>query len=430
MRTDQPFNLSTEFNDLLDLLEKSNESVFITGRAGTGKSTLLQLFRNTTRKRTVVLAPTGVAALNVKGQTIHSFFRLPPRLIQTRDIVKLKNNYVIKKVEVIVIDEVSMVRVDMIDVIDRSLRLNRNSDIPFGGVQMVFIGDLFQLPPVLASDGEKKYLHDNYDSPYFFSAHILKLFHMSFFELNKVYRQEERRFINLLDNIRTGHFDQDDLDDINQRVLDTESNYVKAITLTSTNAKAHSINQDEMTKISGKTFTYHGKVDGDFNQRLFPTKFNLSLKVGCQVMMVKNDLDKRFVNGSIGEIVSLTHDKIIVNILDNEDPPIAIEPVSWEVVKYRFNPDNDQIEHYIAGSFIQHPLKLAWAITIHKSQGKTFDSVIVDLGRGAFEHGQVYVAMSRCRTLGGMWLAGPLRARDVMVDQRIISYYDTRINYL
>ena len=428
MATRQPIPLNDEFNGILDQLEKTSDSLFITGKAGTGKSTLLQLFRNTTRKRCAVLAPTGIAALNVRGQTIHSFFGFPPKMIAKQDITRRRNHKMYKNVDIIIIDEISMVRADMLDNIDYFLRINRNVNEPFGGVQMVFFGDLFQLPPVVASDFERRVFSTTYRSPYFFSSKVMnERYPLHLVELNTVYRQDERRFINLLDSIRLNQIDYDDLMELNERFVPLPEDKEFFLTLTSRNAIADQINQLEINKLETEPFTFTGNVVGNFNPRLMPADPILQLKQGAQVMFVKNDPQKRFVNGSIGIIKSLTSSSIIVTVLDDrdEEQTFELEKLEWEILKYKSDEKNPQkISTEVAGTFKQYPIKLAWAITIHKSQGKTFDRVIIDMGSGAFEYGQTYVALSRCRRLDGIFLKRPLQGRDIMVDNRVTEWYE------
>ena len=428
MATRQPIPLNDEFNGILDQLEKTSDSLFITGKAGTGKSTLLQLFRNTTRKRCAVLAPTGIAALNVRGQTIHSFFGFPPKMIAKQDITRRRNHKMYKNVDIIIIDEISMVRADMLDNIDYFLRINRNVNEPFGGVQMVFFGDLFQLPPVVASDFERRVFSTTYRSPYFFSSKVMNArYPLHLVELNTVYRQDERRFINLLDSIRLNQIDYDDLMELNERFVPLPEDKEFFLTLTSRNAIADQINQLEINKLETEPFTFTGNVVGNFNPRLMPADPILQLKQGAQVMFVKNDPQKRFVNGSIGIIKSLTSSSIIVTVLDDrdEEQTFELEKLEWEILKYKSDEKNPQkISTEVAGTFKQYPIKLAWAITIHKSQGKTFDRVIIDMGSGAFEYGQTYVALSRCRRLDGIFLKRPLQGRDIMVDNRVTEWYE------
>ena len=419
--------LSQEFNDALDIIENTRKSVFITGRAGTGKSTLLGIFRRSTSKKVVVLAPTGVAALHVKGQTIHSFFGFAPKMINPSEIRKGRRHRFFKKLDCIVIDEISMVRADLLDNIDCFLQVNREIAEPFGGVQMVFFGDLFQLPPVVATSFEKQYFQTVYESPFFFSAKVFERgFDMGFFELNEVYRQEERRFIRLLDSIRKRSFDYDDLEDLNQRYIPSFSTEDFYITLCSRNNLANRINQLRLDEIDYPERNFTAKIEGTFQEKLFPTALNLNLKKGAQVMFIKNDVDKKYVNGTIGKIVRLNQNGIFVE-LEKEDGnvlEVKVEREEWELIKYEQNVNNNEIQVKTLGVFSQYPLRLAWAITIHKSQGKTFDKVIIDLGKGAFESGQTYVALSRCRTLDGIVLKNPVKPRDILVDERIISFYE------
>lgn len=424
----EPLLINDEFNAILDMVEHEGEHLFITGRAGTGKSTLLSLLKKTTRKNAAVLAPTGIAALNVGGQTIHSFFRLPPKMLDPNDISKRKNHYFYKKLKLLIIDEISMVRADLMDTIDVFLRINRERDLPFGGVQLVVFGDLFQLPPVVSSAFERKLLRERYGSPYFFSAEVFREVDLRMIELRTVYRQTERNFINLLDNIRTRRFDYDDLMEINSRHQPETDDEELAITLCSTNATVNTINSSKLKALPGNAYEFKAKLGGEFNPKLCPAEQFLLLKENAQVMFVKNDAEGHFVNGTLGRVVSISSDAIQVKVLHKgEYNTIDVEPLEWELLKYQLDPDdNTRFKTRIAGTFTQYPLKLAWAMTIHKSQGKTFDRVIIDLGRGAFDHGQTYVALSRCRTLNGISLNQPIKPKDIMVDEAIVEYYDTQ----
>ena len=430
----QPLELNDDFQFGLDTLEKTAKNLFITGRAGTGKSTLLHLFKNTTRKKCVVLAPTGVAALNVQGQTIHSFFGFPAKFFSTDEIKKRRDVRLYKKMEVLIIDEISMVRADMLDHIDRFLRINRDDYRPFGGVQVVFFGDLFQLPPVVSTPEEQHFFQTYYETPYFFSAKVFKdtpakfyePFEIEMLELKKVYRQEARHFIRLLDAVRLGTVDYDDLDDLNQRHVKNFKEKEYFITLSPRNAVVDEINSRELRNLPIQEFSYTAEVNGTFDPKQFPTEGVLRLKLGAQVMFVKNDTKREFVNGTIGKIVELTVDKIIVQVEDRDGNPknIEVEKQTWEILRYTLASDGSDIKTDTVGSFKQYPLKLAWAITIHKSQGKTFDKVIIDLSGGAFEVGQTYVALSRCRTLGGIVLKSPIQPRDIKVDERVVDFYE------
>ncbi len=422
----EPLELNGDFQYALDLIERTDQNLFITGRAGTGKSTLLQLFRNTTRKKTVVVAPTGVAALNVGGQTIHSFFGFPPRMLNRADIKKRRNRRMYKNLEVLVIDEISMVRADLLDHIDYFLRLNREDMFrPFGGVQVVFFGDLFQLPPVVASDAESMLFQMQYATPYFFSAAVLETMPLQALELKKVYRQENRRFLRLLEAVRLNRVDHDDLQDLNERYLPPEVAPGFYITLTARNATADRINRLELEKIDYPVRHFRAAITGDFKSQLYPTEALLPLKLDAQVMFVKNDPDKRFVNGTIGKVHRLFDERVEVLVTEGgKEELIDVSPMEWEIIRYLPSAkDPTAIETETIGTFTQLPLKLAWAITIHKSQGKTFDRVVIDLGSGAFEHGQTYVALSRCRSLEGIVLSRPIRSDDIRTDERIVEFY-------
>lgn len=422
----EPLALTADFRNCLNILEQTRDSYFITGKAGTGKSTLLQLFKDTTRKRIAVLAPTGIAALNVRGQTIHSFFGFPPYPLNKKDIHRVAHYALYQRLEVLVIDEISMVRADLLDQIDTFLRVNRVINEPFGGLQVVFFGDLYQLPPVLSTDAEKYLLQQIYETPYFYSAHVFKDgYTIRLIELYHVYRQEEYHFIQLLDRIRTHEFNEDDLDQINERVELPGLTKDYAITLTATNQVAEQINQNRLLGLNTPRFTYPAVIEGTFNPKSYPTDTHLLLKQGAQVMFVKNDPAKEFVNGSIGRVEDLSADHIYIQLEHwGGIKTLDIQPLEWHIVKYRLNAEQE-LEAEITGVFRQYPVKLAWAITIHKSQGKTFDKIQVDLGRGAFEFGQTYVALSRCRTLDGVVLSRPLKANDILVDQRIHEFYES-----
>ena len=436
--TKQPLELNADFQYALDLLEKTKKNLFITGRAGTGKSTLLHLFKSTSRKKCVVLAPTGVAALNAGGQTIHSFFGFPAKFIAPEDIKRRRDTRLYKKMEVLIIDEISMVRADMVDNIDRFLRMNRENMEPFGGVQVVFFGDLFQLPPVVATQEEQRFFQTYYESQFFFSAKVFTEqpinknnldetgFELEGLELGKVYRQENRHFIRLLDAVRTNQIDYDDLDDLNARFQPNFNDKDYFITLSPRNVVVDEINNRELRNLTQTEFSFIAEVTGAFDPKQFPAEGVLKLKLGAQVMFIKNDLKREYVNGTIGKIVQLDFDKIVVQIeeKDGELKNIEVEKQTWEILRYKLAIDETKIETETIGSYKQYPLRLAWAMTIHKSQGKTFDKVIIDLTGGAFEHGQTYVALSRCRTLEGIVLRQRIRPQDIRVDERIVEFYE------
>jgi len=431
MQLKTPLVLSEDFKYALDLIEKTKTSLFLTGKAGTGKSTLLSLFKTTTRKKMAILAPTGVAALNVQGQTIHSFFGFPPRIITPQEVGSKTTRKdllrLYKSLDVLIIDEISMVRADILDGIDIFLRRNRENFKPFGGVQMIFVGDLFQLPPVVKNDPvERAYFTDYYDSPYFFSAKVMQEpdFEMEHLELRKVYRQDSRHFLRLLEAVRLNTVDFDDLEDLNERYTPNFPSTPGYITLCARNATADRINRAELSHLTTPVHTYTAEVKGMFDPALYPTEAEMTLRQGAQVMFIKNDPERAFVNGTIGVIEEINDDNIAVKVTDHNGKSTLVDVVKhdWEILRYKAN-TSGSIEAEPIGSFRQYPLKLAWAITIHKSQGKTFDKVLLDLGGGAFEHGQLYVALSRCRTLEGIVLRQPIRMNDIITDERIAEYY-------
>lgn len=405
------------------ILEHTHDSLFLTGRAGTGKSSLLNYFRRHTRKRHVVLAPTGLAAIQVGGSTIHSFFGFPlrPLLREDPDIRVWGKGHprlrLLQKMETLIIDEVSMVRADLLDAIDFSLRLNMGVDVPFGGKQVILIGDVFQLPPVVTDRERDLPMHDEYESPYFFSAHAFRQLSPTLLALKKIYRQTDEDFIYLLNRVRQGVATAYDLDALNERVGASLPDDAFAITLTSVNAAADLTNLQQLRALQTPSQTYKGVTEGSFPERLFPVQQTLTLKAGAQVMMVKNDLQGRWVNGSLGVAEVVTPEEIYVRFENGKMYPV--EKVMWEHKTYRWDAGSKSISFEIHGTYTHYPVRLAWAITIHKSQGLTFDRVIIDLGRGAFAHGQLYVALSRCKTLSGISLRSRLQARDVIVDEAV-----------
>jgi ATP-dependent exoDNAse (exonuclease V) alpha subunit len=421
--------LNAEFRKALEIAEKTNQNVFITGRAGTGKSTLLTYFRNNTKKEVVVLAPTGVAALNVKGQTIHSFFKFKPdvTLQGVKKIYKKgdkKNLY--EKIDVIVIDEISMVRSDLLDCMEKSLRLNRGNNLPFGGVQMIFIGDLYQLPPVVTG-AEKEIFRTHYKSQYFFDANVFQGLQMDFVELEKVYRQKDDSFIALLNAVRNNSATDEHLSKINKRF---DPNYAPdpksfAIYLTTTNDLADTINNAQLGRLKGKEYRFEGSMSGKFEMRSLPTELELLVKKGSQVMMLNNDSQGRWVNGTIGKIVDIEEDEegnefILVEM--NDGSIEVVSPFTWELFNFSFDVKRNSLTSETIGTFTQYPMRLAWAVTIHKSQGKTFDNIIIDLGRGTFVHGQLYVALSRCTSLEGITLRQEIGKKHIFMDWRVVKF--------
>ncbi|HRG31642.1 MAG: AAA family ATPase [Saprospiraceae bacterium] len=420
LESKEVYQLHAEQHYALDRIQKLEGVVFLTGKAGTGKSTLLNLIKRTFRINMIVLAPTGVASVLVGGQTIHSFFKFPPGWISQKDYKPLSKSMA-EKIDLIVIDEISMVRADILDHMDQLLKLSKKKDKPFGGIPMLWVGDLYQLPPVVSSPEEKAYFEHHYTSPYFFSANVMKeLDSFELIELEQVFRQNELHFIRLLNRIRLNECDEEDLDEINQRAqADPTEDGLPAITLTSTNVQANQINLKELNKLDTSPKTYSAIMEGSINPSQFPAEQHLILKVGAQIMTLRNDPAKNFINGSIGILEELMPQSIRVKF-PSQESSVEIPMATWEIVRYIY--EDQTIKVNPVGSFTQLPVKLAWAVTIHKSQGKTFDKAIIDLGRGAFENGQTYVALSRCRTLDGVYLTQKLQWKDVRTDERVADF--------
>ncbi len=426
--------LNKDFLRALDVIE-AGRSVFVTGKAGTGKSTLLSHFRSNTLKRIVVLAPTGVAALNVGGQTIHSFFRFKPgTTVEQIKKVKGKRSAIYRNLDAIVIDEISMVRVDLFDMIDVFLRLNGpDHACPFGGVQMIFFGDLYQLPPVVTS-AEKEIFSSRYSSPYFFDADVMRRgFVFEYVELEKIYRQKDDAFVRVLNRIRNNSADDGDLAVLNARVGASLAGRSKfKVQLTTTNAMAAAINQEYLRELGGREFSFDANVDGDFDRQHFPTDETVRLKAGAQVMMLNNDQEGRWVNGTLGKVIGVAAgaqgEYAAVQVEFEDGSQEEVLPHTWEVSRYKFREEDKSLVSEPVGSFLQYPLKLAWAVTIHKSQGKTFEQVVIDIGNGTFAHGQAYVALSRATHLRGISLARPLQKRHILLDRRVVDFM-TRYQY-
>jgi hypothetical protein len=416
-------DVNDDFARALGLIEGGHEHVFVTGRAGTGKSTLLHLLVEETHRRVAVVAPTGLAAINVGGQTIHSFFRLPPRFVDVRELRALRHTGVMKAIDLLVIDEVSMVRADVMDGIDATLRLNRRSDEPFGGVQLALFGDLWQLPPVVREPELKEYFQAAHGGPWFFQAHVWQQCSARSVELGRIYRQQDDPgFMRILQAVRDGEPDDEILGELNDRVLPKRSldDVDSYIVLTGTNAAAARENARRLSELPGRAVNYAAEVTGRFDPGAFPTEPDLLLKVGARVMFLKNDPEQRWVNGSFGTVVELGDEGPTVQLADGTAH--LVKKTAWENITYQYDRPGKQITREVVGSYRQLPLRLGWAITIHKSQGQTFDRVYIDLAGGAFSHGQVYVALSRCRSLAGLALARPLRASDVLLDFSVGDY--------
>ena len=432
---------NSDFQEVRERIELGDPCLFISGKAGSGKSTLLQYLKQEIIPDAVVLAPTGVAAMQVGGQTLHSFFRFPPQVLFPEKIEKLNGATIYRKLSVLIVDEISMVRSDLIDAMDQFLkRHGPEVGRPFGGVQMLFFGDLHQLPPVVAPH-EAGAFATLYESPWFFKAKVFSKLPFEKITLHKVYRQKEKSFLHLLNAIRQGEADEEDLAALNKRWIEnpefkkgweeSENISANAITLSSTNLSADRINTHRLENLDTPMSIYPALLKGEFDLRIFPTENPLALKVGAQVMFIKNHAQKLWVNGTIGIVTALEEEAVWVEIkvdvggkemIEGLPELMRVERVTWDSLRYVLDPASGKPKAKTIGHFTQFPLKLAWAITIHKSQGKTFDKVIIDLGRGAFAHGQSYVALSRCRTLAGITLNQCLTERDLVLDPEVREF--------
>ena len=434
------FQLDTnnkEFQDALQLITHTRQSVFLTGKAGTGKSTFLKYICNHTRKKYVVLAPTGIAAINAGGVTLHSFFKLPfrPMLPDDPDLSlshgrifeffkypKVKRK-IIAEVDLIIIDEISMVRADIIDCVDRILRVySGNMRLPFGGKQLLFVGDVFQLEPVVPSD-QKEILSLFYASPFFFSARVFKDINLVPIELQKVYRQTDPVFINVLDRIRNNAARKQELDTLNGRYFPSfePQNEDMYITLATRRDQVDFINEKKLAELPGEEYVSVGKIEGDFPESSLPTQLNLSIKEQAQVIFIDNDYERRWVNGTIGMVSGIDENGNVYVLLESGVEHL-VEPTSWRNYKYKYNEKERRIEEEIVGTFEQLPIRLAWAITVHKSQGLTFSRVVVDLTGGVFAGGQTYVALSRCTSLEGLVLKSTISSRDIFIRKEIVEF--------
>lgn len=434
--------INEQFEQVLNFVNQTNKSVFITGKAGTGKTTLLKYIKSNTFKQLAIIAPTGVAAINAGGSTIHSFFQfsfgpfLPnftntnqinylhrPLHVQKYNINKIN---LLKRLDLLIIDEISMVRSDMIDQIDVTLRqVRKNYKRPFGGVQVLFIGDMFQLPPIV-SDEEWRTLVDSYKSAYFFDSYAVRENYPVFIELTKIYRQKENKFVEILNEVRNNKLSLENLNVLNacyNRNL-TKLDYESNITLTTHNRKADTINQSALNALSSKLFTYKSAVEGLFSEKTYPADEVLLLKVGARVMFLKNNSEKNYYNGKIGIVTALEKDSITVKC-EEDFAEIKVEKEVWSNVTYDVDKSSKEIKENVIGKFIQFPLRHAWAITIHKSQGLTFDKLIIDAAE-AFSAGQVYVALSRCRSLSGLILSSEIDSKKLFNNDEIVAFNNSR----
>lgn len=416
-----------EFERAAALLD-NGRNILLTGKAGTGKSTFLDWFREGYSGNMAVVAPTGVAALNVRGQTIHSLFELRPGFQSLEKRKYLRNRKLIKELDLLVIDEISMVRADVFDAIAATLRqYGPKPRFPFGGVQICLIGDLFQLPPIVNNE-EREIFQQVYPGPHFFAAQAWDATQFTAVNFESVFRQKEAAFLDLLNRIRAGQRSPELLDVLNQRVAAAAPDHPGLVTLTTTNSRAGAINDSRLQALDTRSRTYQGQASGSFalqGQNL-PAPQDLLLKIGAQVMFTRNDTPgRRWVNGTVGTVRALEKEQIVVEVEKNGQPRLyEVEPETWKSVRYRVEEGSDKIHEEETGSYTQFPLTLAWAVTIHKSQGKTLERVIVDLDRGAFAPGQLYVALSRCRSLEHLFLTRPVVLSDIRVDPRIVAFLE------
>ena len=407
-----------------ELIANTNSSFFLTGRAGTGKTTFLRKVQKMADKQFITLAPTGVAAILAGGDTIHSFFGLPMDVCTFGTEGKMNEAKILTLIhtDTIIIDEVSMVRCDIIDAIDYTMRKVLRSTQPFGGKQLIFVGDMFQLPPVVKQGAERELMHDLYntDDFFFYKSNAIKRMSLAKIEFKKVYRQEDKKFLNILEKVRLNKTTPEDLSQLNERVCQPKKEDGNVITLTSRNCTADTINQQRLLEIDSQEYTYEGTVTGIFEEKRFPVEMHLKLKVGAQVMFTRNDQFKRWANGTIGTVTKLTNDEIQVTIGGKET--YVVPNCSWESYSYEYDHETRKMKKELMGTFTQYPLRLAWAITVHKSQGMTFDKMYLDLSKGMFAAGQLYVALSRVRSLQGLFLSRMIIPQYAHTSHEVLDY--------
>lgn len=432
-----PDTHNKEFQDALNLIKYTRQSLFLTGKAGTGKSTFLRYICENVKKKHVVLAPTGIAAINAGGSTLHSFFKLPfhpllpddPNLSlqkgRIHDFFKYTKSHrkLLEEIELVIIDEISMVRADIIDAVDRILRVySRNLRAPFGGKQLLLVGDIFQLEPVVKGD-EREIINRFYPTPYFFSARVFTQIDLVSIELQKVYRQSDPQFIGVLDRIRNNTAAAPDLQLLNSRYGVVPKNDANMyITLATRRDTVDQINERKLSELPGDLATFWGLIDGDFPESSLPTSLELTLKPGAQIIFIKNDFEKRWVNGTIGTISGFDPVEETIYVITEDGKECDVKPELWRNIRYTYNEEKKEIEEEVLGTFKQFPLRLAWAITVHKSQGLTFSRVVIDFTGGVFAGGQTYVALSRCTSLDGITLRKPINRADIFVRPEITNF--------
>jgi len=414
--------LSAEQEALHSIMEGTRQHLFLTGRAGTGKSVLLRHFRENTKKRAVVAAPTGIAALNVRGQTIHSLFRLAPQLHRKGKLPK--NSRVcslLKRIETLIIDEISMVRADLLDVVDERLREAFHNDLPFGGVQVIMFGDMYQLPPVV-EEGLMSYFEAVHGGYFFFNALVWQQAEFKIYELTQVFRQKDPVFKNVLNAVRDGTAVDDQIAQLNKRCAIPVPNE-GTITLATTNSLVTNINQRRLDQLEGKAYEYKAEITGEMKRSTFPTEEVVQLKVGAQVVLLQNDKDKRWVNGTVATVAKLKKGEEEEGITVHVDGiDYDLETTTWEEIRYEYDPMEGKVKEEVVSSFTQYPIRLAWALTIHKSQGQTYESVALDLTTATFAPGQLYVALSRCTSLEGLYLKMPVKRGHIIVEPKVSAF--------